>query len=643
MARRIKAFDDSRQKDRRRATRDPSSDTSETDAYRQGVELTTPSHFANGIAKIHDGYNDQSGEHGIPQMVYGQERPILRDENSFRDDSKFDPAARFASPPRTGNSYVSDFENTNAKLLEDVASADGAVEPLEIRDLVTGRMHPKDVAHKMWGALDEGNINDRASSEVFVTEVKRDDLHVGSFPFVDESDVIGTLPIASESISPDHRRHGAFCDNQENNGIIVDELTMESDMLHAVRAMRPPSGNVLPPTFVQAGATGFDYGTSASGPSSKLSYEFQRPPVTITSVTPAFVPDGGGQTATIKGTGFLPGAVVLFGTTVAGGVVVVDSQTVTATVPAYAGLSGEVSVTVRNLDGMQATSYITYLENDMMNGFRLTLVTGAPVADSAPAVTIYMTPYLHGRIALFDGSLWNILTSAETSIAIGVLSSDTNYDVFAYNNAGALTLEFSAAWASDTARTDALARQDGVLVKSADHTRRYIGTFRTDSVNSTRDTTAKRFLYNYYNQVDRAMAVVDTTNTWTYANPNQVWRQVRAAATNLFEYVAGDDSTGIMARAYGQAFASAAAVGNEAAVGIGIDSTTVNSATIYGGNPNSTTLFMPMCAEYRGLPGLGYHKVNWLETGVGGAVTYTFGGDNNTLSMQTGMIGSIRC
>jgi hypothetical protein len=534
-------------------------------------------------------------------------------------------------------------EEINAMLLEDVASKDGAVEPLDIRDVVTRKTNPKDVAHKVWGALDEGNVNDRASSEVFVVEVKRDDLHVGSFPFVDESDVIGTLPIASESISPDHRRHGSFHDDQENNGVIVDELTMESDMLSAVRAMRPPSDNVLPPTFVQAGATGFDFGTGASGPPTHLSYEFQRPLVTITSVTPTLVPDDGGQTATIKGTNFLPGAVVFFGTTSAGGVSVVDSQTITATVPAYAGLSGEVSVTVRNLDGMQATSYITYLENDMMNGFRLTLLTGFPVTDSTSNTTIYLTPYIHGRIALFDGALWAILTSAEVSLGLGTLTSGKNYDVFAYSNAGTLTLELSAAWASDTARTDALVRLNGVYVKNADNTRRYIGTIRTDSTTTTIDSTAKRFVYNYYNQVERALAVIDTTNTWTYVNPNQVWRQVRATATNCFEFVIGDASTGALARAYGQAFASAAAVGNEAAVGVGIDSTTVNSATIYGGNPNSTTLFMPMGAEYRGLPGLGYHKVNWLETGVGGAVTYTFAGDNGTLSMQTGMVGSLRC
>ena len=122
MARRIKPFDDSLQKDRRRSTKNSSTDTSSIDAYRQGIELTMPKHFANGIAKIHDGYNDQSGEHGVPQLVYGQDRPILRDDNSFLDMSKFDPLSRFepfafnqpfiasidpSSGPIVGGTYVS--------------------------------------------------------------------------------------------------------------------------------------------------------------------------------------------------------------------------------------------------------------------------------------------------------------------------------------------------------------------------------------------------------------------------------------------------------------------------------------------------------------------------------------------------------
>lgn len=99
MVRRIRPFDDSQQKDRRRSTTNPSTNTSAIDPYRQGVELTNPVHFANGIAKIHDGYNDQTGQHGVPDLVLGQSRPILRDDNSYLEMAKFNPVARFDDPP----------------------------------------------------------------------------------------------------------------------------------------------------------------------------------------------------------------------------------------------------------------------------------------------------------------------------------------------------------------------------------------------------------------------------------------------------------------------------------------------------------------------------------------------------------------
>ena len=99
-------------------------------------------------------------------------------------------------------------EEINALLLEDVASKDGAVEPLDLRDVVTGKVQPQKAAHRVWGALDEGNVNDRASSEQFVQVVRPDEVHLGGFPFVDEADVVGNLPVRSEEMSPDHRRHG---------------------------------------------------------------------------------------------------------------------------------------------------------------------------------------------------------------------------------------------------------------------------------------------------------------------------------------------------------------------------------------------------------------------------------------------------
>ena len=74
----IAPFDDSQQKDRRRSVRNQQTNTSEFDQYRQGTELTLTKHYAQGMVKIHAGFNGQSGDHTVPQMVYGQsQKPLL--------------------------------------------------------------------------------------------------------------------------------------------------------------------------------------------------------------------------------------------------------------------------------------------------------------------------------------------------------------------------------------------------------------------------------------------------------------------------------------------------------------------------------------------------------------------------------------
>jgi hypothetical protein len=104
-------------------------------------------------------------------------------------------------------------------------------------------------------------------------------------------------------------------------------------------------------------------------------------------------------------------------------------------------------------------------------------------------------------------------------------------------------LEFSQPWTSDTARNDALVRKDGIWVKSADNTRRYLGTFRTISTTQTTDTAAQRYLWNMYNQAPRPCLVTKTTANWTYAPGNNTYRQAGADSAAKFEYVCGDPVT----------------------------------------------------------------------------------------------------
>jgi beta-lactamase superfamily II metal-dependent hydrolase len=130
------------------------------------------------------------------------------------------------------------------------------------------------------------------------------------------------------------------------------------------------------------------------------------PSPSITSVTPAAGKTTGGKPVTISGTLFQSGATVTFGGSLATGVVVVNSTTITATTPAHA--AGAVNVTVTNTDTTSAT---------LTNGY--TFVTtqfdanGDNVID--PADIFYLVNYL-------------FLGGAQPAGAAGMLSGDANGD-----------------------------------------------------------------------------------------------------------------------------------------------------------------------------------------------------------------------
>lgn len=262
----------------------------------------------------------------------------------------------------------------------------------------------------------------------------------------------------------------------------------------------------------------------------------------------------------------------------------------------------------------------------LLFGGRLTLTTGVPltVTDVTGAGTLYYTPYFHNRVSVFDGTRWKIHTFTERSLAL-TLTSGKNYDVFLYDNAGTLTLELSAAWTNDTTRADALTTQDGVQVKSGATTRLWLGTIRASGANTTEDSGGgattqvggKRYVWNAYNRVRRWMSVFDSTITHTYAT--LTWRQFNAAAGNKCEYVCGALGESVSASAYGPVQHTGV---NFVAHGIGVDSTTVNSAVAYGTAPQGTGT-MAATGMYVGNPGLGYHALNWLQISTtGGTVTW---------------------
>lgn len=268
------------------------------------------------------------------------------------------------------------------------------------------------------------------------------------------------------------------------------------------------------------------------------------------------------------------------------------------------GLAGQFLVS----NGLGGAAWTDAVANDAApNGFRLTLTTATPVTstDVTGASTLYWTPFRSDAIALFDGTLWRVYRSGEISLVLAGLTPGLNYDVFAYWTGSAVALEL-VAWATATSRATAIARQNGIRCKAGQLTRRLVGTIRTTSASTTEDSYLKRFVCNADNQVPRVLWSKETTGTWAGGTAG-VWRQVRATATNRFEFVSGDVGYLLEVDAAGMANASG---GGTFASGVGIDSTATNSAQIAC---SYTTGATPTRAKYIGSPGLGYHAINALE------------------------------
>lgn len=87
---------------------------------------------------------------------------------------------------------------------------------------------------------------------------------------------------------------------------------------------------------------------------------------------------------------------------------------------------------------------------------RLTLQSGnaLPSLDITGATTLYWTPYRGNRISFYDGSAWQDAAYAEASASIPA-TTNTNYDVYLYDNAGSLAFDLVAWRNSGQAITNA--------------------------------------------------------------------------------------------------------------------------------------------------------------------------------------------
>ena len=270
---------------------------------------------------------------------------------------------------------------------------------------------------------------------------------------------------------------------------------------------------------------------------------------------------------------------------------------------------------------------------------RLTASTGVPVtiADVSGATSIYYTPYIGDKIALYDGSSWNIRTFTQITISLSGFTAIKPYDVFAYDNSGTVTIE-TLIWTNNSTRATALAYQNGVLVKSGVTTRRYLGTvYINASGGQTEDTLVKRYLWNYYNRVSRPLQKLETTDSWTYTTAT--YRQANADTANQVDTCVGVAEVLLNLNVLG--LAASTQGDNNVTVQVGIDEggTTANDSTVFSGPEVATYNAKQIEANLTKYPAVGFQYWVWVEksTALG---TTTWYGDNGGAT-QSGIYGSI--
>ncbi len=226
------------------------------------------------------------------------------------------------------------------------------------------------------------------------------------------------------------------------------------------------------------------------------------------------------------------------------------------------------------------------------------------------------------------------------------LPASKNYDVFDVNG----VLQLSNSWTSDTARNDALGTLSGITVNNAAINSGdsnsiaakagvYLGTIRTTATaGQTEDSRLSRLVWNLFNPVRKNFYTVDSTSSWNYTLTTfEEFHGGSTVGQTRCEVVIGLNIRGIHAQCHGYCNNNSTVA---VAVGIGIDSSSTNSALTFGAALINS--FAQPIAEYEGFPGIGYHTVRALEASQATGTT-TWASNTGVAYVQTGLAGFIDC
>lgn len=252
---------------------------------------------------------------------------------------------------------------------------------------------------------------------------------------------------------------------------------------------------------------------------------------------------------------------------------------------------------------------------------RLSAHATDPVGEATSSASIYYHRFVGDSIAIYNGTVWErVAVPATTSLALSGGTASLPHDVFGFNDSGSIGLEILA-WTNDTTRATTIVRQDGAWCKTGALTRRYLGTIYLDASKQVTFDSDERGVWNVSNRRQWESVVHDTTSSWTYTTAS--FRETRASTANrlyLVVGIGGEDL--VIAKAYA-VFNSSAGGDQAIGPGIGVNSTTTNSAELINGFSRAAGLASKGFADYSDRLADGRSYLSWLEiAGTSGTTTF---------------------
>jgi hypothetical protein len=281
-------------------------------------------------------------------------------------------------------------------------------------------------------------------------------------------------------------------------------------------------------------------------------------------------------------------------------------------------------------------------------GGRLSLLSTVSPSDIISATTLYYTPHTSDEIYLYDGAsftpyVFAALTNITTNSATGkagpaAVTTNSNYDLFVWRDAGVMRLTRGPLWTSATSRgtgaaTTELEMVKGVWLNKVDIANgpaakrgTYVGTVRSNASSQLNDSFLLRNVWNAYNRLPRPMRRLESTASWTYSTTTI--RQANNSTSNQLEFVRGLNEDAVFCEIRAQGSNSTGTIRN-CAIYVGLDSTAAQATNSIQGTMNMDAVAREATASYMGFPGLGYHYLAWLELGGGtDTQTWTSNGQN---------------